>query len=162
MCVVWCAPSSLCHTPACSGDLRLVEKPTPTVLGPHGFENIKATIKISSTENGIIFGNIGKLGGLPNWRPVSCVGSSVCRAVLSSVNSFIQFCWQSQSKKAFGCSVQSSSNSIPVHSVISPARVLCILFYLNFTSHKLFCGQFPFVGSDGCHNVTTLVEMCTQ
>ena len=60
-----------------SGDLRLVEKPTPTVLGPHGFENIKATIKISSTENGIIFGNIGKLNGLPSY---SC-GIFCCRLV---------------------------------------------------------------------------------
>ena len=40
------------------GDLRLVDKPVPTTMGPHGFENIKATIKISSTENGIIFGNM--------------------------------------------------------------------------------------------------------
>ena len=67
LCVVLHAPSSLCRPPPCSGDLRLVEKPTPTVLGPHGFENIKATIKISSTENGIIFENIGKLSSLPNW-----------------------------------------------------------------------------------------------
>ena len=36
----------------------MVDKPVPTTMGPHGFENIKATIKISSTENGIIFGNI--------------------------------------------------------------------------------------------------------
>jgi coatomer subunit beta len=40
------------------GDLKLVEKPTPLVLGPHDFANIKANVKVSSTENGIIFGNI--------------------------------------------------------------------------------------------------------
>ena len=60
MCGVACTTLPVPPSPPCSGDLRLVEKPTPTVLGPHGFENIKATIKISSTENGIIFGNIGK------------------------------------------------------------------------------------------------------
>ena len=41
------------------GDLKLVEKPQPIVLAPHDFDNIKATVKVASTENGIIFGNIG-------------------------------------------------------------------------------------------------------
>ncbi|XP_064397244.1 coatomer subunit beta-like isoform X2 [Halichondria panicea] len=40
------------------GDLKLVEKPMPCTVGPHDFVNIKASIKVSSTENGIIFGNI--------------------------------------------------------------------------------------------------------
>lgn len=40
------------------GDLKLVERPHPVVLGPHDFCNIKANVKVSSTENGIIFGNI--------------------------------------------------------------------------------------------------------
>lgn len=40
------------------GDLKLVEKPSPVTVGPHDFVNIKASIKVSSTENGIIFGNI--------------------------------------------------------------------------------------------------------
>lgn len=42
------------------GDLRLVERPHPVVLAPHDFCNIKANVKVSSTENGIIFGNIGE------------------------------------------------------------------------------------------------------
>ena len=42
------------------GDLRLVEKPSPVNIGSYDFVNIKASIKVSSTENGIIFGNIGK------------------------------------------------------------------------------------------------------
>ncbi|CAJ0565765.1 unnamed protein product, partial [Mesorhabditis spiculigera] len=37
------------------GDLKLVEKPTPCTLGPHDFTNIKATIKVASAENGVIF-----------------------------------------------------------------------------------------------------------
>lgn len=41
------------------GDLKLVERPHPVVLAPHDFCNIKANVKVSSTENGIIFGNIG-------------------------------------------------------------------------------------------------------
>jgi coatomer subunit beta len=40
------------------GDLKLVERPAPHTLGPHGFHQIKATIKVSSTETGVIFGNI--------------------------------------------------------------------------------------------------------
>ncbi|XP_065827598.1 coatomer subunit beta-like [Oscarella lobularis] len=40
------------------GDLKLVEKPMPLTLGPHDFCNIKASVKVASTENGIIFGNI--------------------------------------------------------------------------------------------------------
>lgn len=42
------------------GDLKLVERPHPVVLAPHDFCNIKANVKVSSTENGIIFGNIGE------------------------------------------------------------------------------------------------------
>ncbi|XP_022103946.1 coatomer subunit beta-like [Acanthaster planci] len=40
------------------GDLKLVEKPQPMTLAPHDFCNIKANVKVASTENGIIFGNI--------------------------------------------------------------------------------------------------------
>lgn len=40
------------------GDLKLVERPQAIVLAPHDFANIKATVKVASTENGIIFGNI--------------------------------------------------------------------------------------------------------
>lgn len=41
------------------GDLKLVEKPQPVVLAPQDFCNIKANVKVASTENGVIFGNIG-------------------------------------------------------------------------------------------------------
>jgi len=40
------------------GDLKLVEKPQPVVLAPQDFCNIKANVKVASTENGFIFGNI--------------------------------------------------------------------------------------------------------
>lgn len=40
------------------GDLKLVEKPQPVVLAARDFTNIKASVKVASTENGIIFGNI--------------------------------------------------------------------------------------------------------
>lgn len=40
------------------GDLKLVEKPSSVLLAPHDFCNIKANVKVASTENGIIFGNI--------------------------------------------------------------------------------------------------------
>ncbi len=44
-----------------TGDLKLVEKPQPLVMAPHDFANIKASVKVASTENGIIFGNIGMM-----------------------------------------------------------------------------------------------------
>ncbi|KAF6039764.1 COPB1 [Bugula neritina] len=40
------------------GDLKLVEKPMPMTLAGNDFCNIKANVKVASTENGIIFGNI--------------------------------------------------------------------------------------------------------
>uniref|UniRef100_A0A0N5A7T3 Coatomer subunit beta n=1 Tax=Syphacia muris TaxID=451379 RepID=A0A0N5A7T3_9BILA len=40
------------------GDLKLVDKPTPLTLAPNDFANIKATIKVASTENGVIFSTI--------------------------------------------------------------------------------------------------------
>jgi len=40
------------------GDLKLTEKPSTHSVGGHDFVNIKANVKVSSTETGIIFGNI--------------------------------------------------------------------------------------------------------
>ncbi|KAM9408339.1 LOW QUALITY PROTEIN: coatomer subunit beta-like [Pholidichthys leucotaenia] len=40
------------------GGLKLVEKPSPLTLASHDFANIKANVKVASTENGIIFGDI--------------------------------------------------------------------------------------------------------
>ena len=41
-----------------SGDLKIVEKPTKMTLAPKQSKRIEASIKVSSTENGVIFGNI--------------------------------------------------------------------------------------------------------
>ncbi|KAI0432496.1 Coatomer, beta subunit [Xylaria sp. FL1042] len=40
------------------GDLKVVERPTTQNLGPHDFHNVQCTVKVSSTETGVIFGNI--------------------------------------------------------------------------------------------------------
>lgn len=40
------------------GDLKVVEKPTTQNLGPHDFLNVQATVKVSSTDTGVIFGNV--------------------------------------------------------------------------------------------------------
>ena len=50
---------NLYFKPHFTGDLKLVEKPQPVTMGAHDFTNIKANVKVASTENGIIFGNIG-------------------------------------------------------------------------------------------------------
>jgi coatomer subunit beta len=40
------------------GDLKIVEKPIQATLAPHDFMNVQATIKVASTDTGVIFGNI--------------------------------------------------------------------------------------------------------
>jgi len=49
---------NLCMDFATLGDLKIVERPTVYTIAPHGFQSIKATIKVSSTETGVIFGSI--------------------------------------------------------------------------------------------------------
>lgn len=62
-----------------TGDLKLVEKPSPLTLAPHDFANIKANVKVASTENGIIFGNIGKTIIWCVYRHIStCVCFDAC------------------------------------------------------------------------------------
>lgn len=36
------------------GDLKLVERPAPFTLAPHGFHSLSATVKVSSTETGYV------------------------------------------------------------------------------------------------------------
>lgn len=40
------------------GDLKVVERPTTQNLGPHDFQNVQSTVKVSSTDTGVIFGNV--------------------------------------------------------------------------------------------------------
>lgn len=40
------------------GDLKVVERPTTQNLGAHDFHNVQCTIKVSSTDTGVIFGNV--------------------------------------------------------------------------------------------------------
>lgn len=40
------------------GDLKVVERPTTQNLGPHGFLSVQSTVKVSSTDTGVIFGNV--------------------------------------------------------------------------------------------------------
>ncbi|KZV81160.1 Coatomer, beta subunit [Exidia glandulosa HHB12029] len=49
---------NLCIEFATLGDLKLVERMGTHTLAPHGFHSVKATIKVASTETGVIFGNI--------------------------------------------------------------------------------------------------------
>jgi coatomer subunit beta len=50
--------NNLCLELAVVGDLKLCERPQPHTLMPGESKNIKANIKVSSTETGVIFGNI--------------------------------------------------------------------------------------------------------
>ncbi|CAA2999016.1 coatomer subunit beta-1-like [Olea europaea subsp. europaea] len=49
---------NLCLKLATMGDLKLVERPQNYTLAPESSKQIKANIKVSSTETGVIFGNI--------------------------------------------------------------------------------------------------------
>jgi vesicle coat complex subunit len=49
---------NLCIDFATLGDLKIVERPSVYTIAPHGFQSVKATIKVSSTETGVIFGSI--------------------------------------------------------------------------------------------------------
>jgi len=49
---------NLCLELATMGDLKLVDRPQNYTLAPESSKQIKANIKVSSTETGIIFGNI--------------------------------------------------------------------------------------------------------
>ncbi|KAI1817889.1 Coatomer, beta subunit [Poronia punctata] len=40
------------------GDLKVVERPTTQNLAAHDFHNVQCTIKVSSTDTGVIFGNV--------------------------------------------------------------------------------------------------------
>ena len=40
------------------GDLKVVERPTTQNLSAHDFFNVQSTIKVSSTDTGVIFGNV--------------------------------------------------------------------------------------------------------
>lgn len=41
-----------------SGDLKVVDRPAPLTIAPGGSHRLRATIKLSSTESGVIFGNV--------------------------------------------------------------------------------------------------------
>lgn len=40
------------------GDLKVVDKPQPANIGPHGFYKMLATVKVTLADTGILFGNI--------------------------------------------------------------------------------------------------------
>ena len=42
-----------------SGDLKVVERPQTYTLAPQAAQRLTANIKVTSTESGVIFGNIG-------------------------------------------------------------------------------------------------------
>lgn len=43
---------------AALGDLKVIDKPSSSNIAPHGFHRVQTTIKVSSADTGVIFGNI--------------------------------------------------------------------------------------------------------
>ncbi|PWN34402.1 putative SEC26 [Meira miltonrushii] len=65
------------------GDLKLVERPANYTLAAYSYQSIKATIKVSSTETGVIFGNITYEGAAGTGTASS--GDSKC-VVLNDIH----------------------------------------------------------------------------
>ncbi|KAK6205022.1 adaptin N terminal region-domain-containing protein [Scheffersomyces amazonensis] len=40
------------------GDLKVVDKPATANIGPHGFHKVQTTVKVTSADTGVIFGNL--------------------------------------------------------------------------------------------------------
>ncbi|WBW70617.1 coatomer beta subunit [Schizosaccharomyces osmophilus] len=49
---------NLCLELATLGELKIVERPSPLNLAPRAFNSVQATIKVSSTDSGVIFGAV--------------------------------------------------------------------------------------------------------
>ena len=58
------------------GDLKLVERPSSYTIAPYNYQSIKAAIKVSSTETGVIFGNILYEGSAPASKSQKASSSS--------------------------------------------------------------------------------------
>ncbi|KAI6018718.1 coatomer beta C-terminal region-domain-containing protein, partial [Pisolithus microcarpus] len=74
---------NLCLDFATLGDLKLVERPTLHTIAPHGFQSIKATIKVSSTETGVIFGSI--LWDGPNLTECCVILNDICIDIMDYI-----------------------------------------------------------------------------
>jgi coatomer subunit beta len=49
---------NLCLDFATLGDLKLVERPTVYTIAPHGFQSIKATIKVTAQHSSLLINHI--------------------------------------------------------------------------------------------------------
>lgn len=77
------------------GDHKLLEKPRPITLAAQDFANICAKIKVSSTENGIIFGNIvydtRGSAGESNWIVLSDIRIDILEYIQPATCSDLDF-----------------------------------------------------------------------
>lgn len=96
------------------GDLKIVERPQSYILAPLSRQNIKVTVKMSSTETGVIFGNIvfDEAGGNDSsYVVLNDVHVDIMNYIHPSTCSDLKFrsMWQEfewENKIPIGCSVE--------------------------------------------------------
>ena len=65
------------------GDLKIVERATVYTIALHGFQSIKATIEVWSTETGVIFGSILWEG--PNMSEAYAILNDICIDIMDYI-----------------------------------------------------------------------------
>ncbi|KAG6739130.1 hypothetical protein POTOM_056716 [Populus tomentosa] len=115
---------NLCLELATMGDLKLVERPQNYTLAPESSRQIKANIKVSSTETGVIFGNIVYEASNVLERTVvvlndihidimDYISPAVCTdAAFRSM--WAEFEWENKSRKLFLGLLQSKLSSFAI------------------------------------------------
>ncbi|KAJ3826913.1 coatomer protein [Lentinula raphanica] len=107
---------NLCLDFATLGDLKIVERPSVYTIAPHGFQSIKATIKVSSTETGVIFGSILWEG--PNMSEACVILNDIHIDIMDYIKP--AYCNEAQFRSMW--TEFEWENRVNVHSTVSDPR----------------------------------------
>ncbi|KAI9497597.1 adaptin N terminal region-domain-containing protein [Zychaea mexicana] len=101
------------------GDLKLVDRPVAHNLAPHSFLTVKAPIKVSSTETGVIFGNIVYDSNTANENSSVVVLNDIHIDIMDYINP--AYCTETQFRNMW--SEFEWENKVNVNTNISDLRV---------------------------------------
>ena len=101
------------------GDLKLVDRPVTHNLAPHSFLTVKAPIKVSSTETGVIFGNIVYDSNTANENSSVVVLNDIHIDIMDYINP--AYCTETQFRNMW--SEFEWENKVNVNTNISDLRV---------------------------------------